>query len=242
MHILSKSTIKCFALPLILLLFQNVVFGQYTALYIANKTPYGLKLSALGKTQIDRAENFSKWVNVLDQTTFQFDLFKTKREHSISYTLLKNNQKEQFIEIIMQNGTPKIVPKAKNENTIYKMYVLEKKRPEVPFVKLSEKETAKPCHMDSATYSLLHNGLKNLKNDTAKQLFASKQFLKYCIEIKQMDSVLSHFKSEKIKLNILESYYKMIIGLNRLMELSHHFRREVGIANYELWIEERKKY
>jgi hypothetical protein len=34
----------------------------------------------------------------------------------------------------------------------------------------------------------------------------------------------------------------MIIGLNRLMELSHHFRREVGIANYELWIEERKKY
>lgn len=242
MYILSKSTTKRFILSLILLWFQNLAFGQYTALYIANKTPYSLKISALNKTQVERAASFSKWLNVLDQTTFQFDLFKTKREHSLNYKLVKNNQKEQFIEIVMQNGVPKILTKSSSENTIYTMCILEKKKPEVPFVKLSEKETAKPCHMDSATYRKLHNGLKNLKNDTAKQLFASKQFLKYCIEIKQMDSVLSHFKSEKIKLNILESYYKMIIGLNRLMELSHHFRREVGIANYELWIEERKKY
>lgn len=241
MYILSKSTTKRFILSLILLWFQNLAFGQYTALYIANKTPYSLKISALNKTQVERAASFSKWLNVLDQTSFQFDLFKSKREHSLNYTLVKNNQKEQFIEIVMQNGVPKILTKSSSENTIYTMCILEKKKPEVPFVKLSEKETAKPCHMDSATYRKLHNGLKVLKNDTAKNLFVTQSFTKYCIEIKQLDSVFKHFKSEKMKLNLLDSYYHMIIGINRLPELSNHFKSEIGLANYELWIEEKKK-
>jgi hypothetical protein len=33
----------------------------------------------------------------------------------------------------------------------------------------------------------------------------------------------------------------MIIGINRLSELSNHFKSEIGSANYELWIEEKKK-